>query len=376
MPLMRLIMAGILVGTWGYAAGFNATDSFINVPIAKQYRLNEIQFGFSQAYNGSPSIQDDSLDRYELDFKMVYAINHRNQVALNLVNPHTVVVHYQHTVTDGFGPYQLALGIRNMTEKPFSTWGNDAYVEEVNMSPFIVNSFYGEHTIVSVGYGIRGFMHPARSLSGIASFFETINGVFFGFSYNISMLRIMAEYDGRDVNMGVTFQPTSYFGIHLGITELFLEGDTNPQHMDAPRRVITLGVSTRNLFSHHDHLNKQIRDLNIMIGELEQRELKRIEAQKKSLTVSLISPKDALESEVVRLYSESLEDYNRREYGLAIQKLQKALALDPTNSLILSRLGSVYYTYGFKNYAKLYWKKALSVSPDDPNLQSIRRFVN
>ena len=62
------------------SAAYNTTDSYINVPIAKQYRLNEIQFGMSHAYNGSASIQEDE-DRYEMDFKTVYAINNNNQVA-------------------------------------------------------------------------------------------------------------------------------------------------------------------------------------------------------------------------------------------------------------------------------------------------------
>ena len=44
-----------------------------------------IQFGVSNAYNGSAAIQDEDA-RYEMDFKTVYSIHHRHQVALNLVN--------------------------------------------------------------------------------------------------------------------------------------------------------------------------------------------------------------------------------------------------------------------------------------------------
>ena len=60
-------------------AAFNSTDGYINVPIAKQYRMSEIQFGISNAYNGSAAIQDDETDRYEMDFKSVFSINSQNQ---------------------------------------------------------------------------------------------------------------------------------------------------------------------------------------------------------------------------------------------------------------------------------------------------------
>ena len=65
-------------------AAFNATDGYINVPIAKQYQSNELQFGISNAYNGSAAIQEDDIDRYEMDFKTAFAINSKKSTGTQL----------------------------------------------------------------------------------------------------------------------------------------------------------------------------------------------------------------------------------------------------------------------------------------------------
>ena len=89
--LTLCILAGQLMG-----AAFNATDGYINVPIAKQYQSNELQFGISNAYNGSAAIQEDDIDRYEMDFKAAFAINTKNQLVLNLANKNQFLLHFQH----------------------------------------------------------------------------------------------------------------------------------------------------------------------------------------------------------------------------------------------------------------------------------------
>lgn len=358
-----------------FSAAYNTTDSYINVPIAKQYLLNEIQFGMSHAYNGSASIQEEE-DRYEMDFKTVYAINNKNQLVLNLVNNNRFLAHYQFTLSDGFSPYQIGIGLRNITESPFSTWNNNKYIEDVNMSPYIVNTFYTEKTIFSIGYGLRGFQHTEQSLTGIGKFIENLNGVFFGFSYTEKIITLMGEYDGKDINFGLKITPSEFYELHIGLTEQFIDGDFNPQHNMAPKRQITFGISSRNLFSHNDYFNKQIRELNLKIAELEKKELQRIDQQKKKVEVKLISEDEILKARVAELYSKSLEKYNNRSYSESINLLQKALRIDPNNFLILSRLGSVYYTYGFMDHAAYYWKKAHKIEPNSPELKDIKEFIS
>ena len=369
-------VVGILISTTIAlnAAAFNATDSYINVPIAKQFKLNEIQFGVSNAYNGSAAIQDEDA-RYEMDFKTVYSIHHRHQVALNLVNKNRFVGHYQYAISDRFSPYQIAAGLRNITESPYNSWNDSKYNDDINMSPYIVNTFYGNKTTFSIGYGIRAFNHKTKTLKGIGSFIENLNGLFLGVSYDETVMSFMAEYDGRDMNFGVKFKPSDNYAINIALTEQFIDSDFNPQHNGAPRRQITFGISTRNLFSHNDYFNKQIKELNLRIAELEERELKRADQQKKKIEVEIIKEDDALKAKVADLYSESLIKYNQRDYGASIKRLRDALKLDPENVTIMSRLGSVYYTYGFLDHAAFYWEKALQNNPNIPNKTNIETFL-
>ena len=356
-------------------AAYNGIDGYINVPIAKQYRHNEIQFGVSHAYNGSASIQTDE-NRYEMDFKTVYAINNKNQVALNLVNPRTFVLHYQFTISDEFSPYQLGVGLKNINSEPFSTWNDNTFKQEVNMSPYIVNTFYTDKTTFSIGYGVRAFEHKVKSLSGIGKFIENLNGVFFGFEFKEKAISIMGEYDGKDINFGLKIKPSDTFEFNIGLTEQFIEGDFNPQHEMAPKRQITFGISSRNLFSHNDYFNKKIRDLNLKVAKLESRELERITQQKKKIEEKLITEDDILKAKVANLYSESLLKYNNRNYSKSIELLQQALKIDPNNIMILSRIGSVYYTYGFLDHAAFYWKKAYKLNPNSPDLNHVKEFIS
>ena len=373
---MKLILIiSLIITNHVLGAAYNSTDSYINVPIAKQYRLNEIQFGMSHAYNGSASIQQDE-NRYEMDFKTVYAINNKNQVALNLTNNNRFLAHYQFTVSDGFSPYQIGVGLRNITDSPFSTWNDDKYIEDVNMSPYIVNTFYSEKTSFSIGYGLRAFQHKSQSLTGIGKFVENLNGIFFGFAYTEKIVSIIGEYDGKDINFGIKVTPSEFYEFNIGLTEQFIDGDFNPQHNMAPKRQITFGISSRNLFSHNDYFNKQIRELNLKIAELEKKELKRVDQQKKKVEVKLISEDDILKAKVADLYSKSLEKYNNRKYSESINLLQQALKIDPQNFSILSRLGSVYYTYGFLDHAAFYWKKAYKINPNAADLQDVKEFIS
>ena len=74
----------------------------------------------------------------------------------------------------------------------------------------------------------------------------------------------------------------------------------------------------------------------------------------------------SLQSKVADHYTRSLDYYNQRNYDAAIYELHEALAIDPTNHLLLARLGSVYYTYGFLDHAAFYWKRAIDINPSYP----------
>ena len=373
--MTHIILYLLLLSIQLFSAAFNSTDSIINVPIAKQFRVNEIQFGLSTAYNGSTSLQDTD-QRYEVDFKGAYTFTEKFQFALNLVNDSTFVGHYHYTLTDRFSTYQTGVGLRNISASNYSTWGDGEYVEAINMSPYVVNTFYTPNSLFSIGYGLRAFQNQNTSLEGIGSFLQSLNGVFFGFSYTKQMLTFLAEYDGRDVNFGVMVKPKPYYEIHIGLTEQFIDGDYNPQHENAPKRHITFGFTYRDLFSPSKHYNKTIHDLNKIINDYETRELERIEEKSEKVDVALVTETEKLQSKVIDLYSQSLSYYNQRDYEKSLKLLHTALNIDPTNYLILARLGSVYYAYGFMDKATFYWRRAIEINPNAKELDDVKQFLN
>jgi hypothetical protein len=373
---MRLLILMTVVTIPLFGAAFNANDGLINVPIAKQYKSNEIELGFSTGYNQTAANTGSNDDLFEIDFKANYSINERHQIVMNSVNSARLIFHYQHTISEPFSPYQTAIGIRNITESQFTTWNKNKYKEDIQISPYIVNTFYGKETIFSIGYGIRNFQHTQEALTGIGKYFEKINGLFMGIGFRTKNVTLMAEYDGVDINYGIKVNPNDNYEINLALTEQLIDGNTNPNHKNAPRKHFTFGVSIKNIFSPNKHFNKKIRELNQMISEYEKREIKRKEDQKKNIITPLVKKDDILKAKITDLYTKSLDDYNARKYNNAIKKLHDANKLSPNNPLILSRLGSVYYTYGLVDHAMTYWKQANDIDPNIIKSNDIKKMLS
>ena len=70
----KIVVVLLLASIRLFSTAYSSTDSFINVPIAKAYDANEIQFGLLTGYSGSSSIQDES-SQYEYDIKGVYSFD-------------------------------------------------------------------------------------------------------------------------------------------------------------------------------------------------------------------------------------------------------------------------------------------------------------
>lgn len=69
----------------------------------------------------------------------------------------------------------------------------------------------------------------------------------------------------------------------------------------------------------------------------------------------------------------ALEKIYAGEYLVAAKECQEVLDLEPENALALTRLGSVYYAMGQVKQARVYWKQALSL---DPNNDVLKSFMN
>ena len=63
-------------------------------------------------------------------------------------------------------------------------------------------------------------------------------------------------------------------------------------------------------------------------------------------------------------------------YHQAIDTLNEVLALEPADLVALERLGSAYYSLGLHAKAREAWQKALTLSPNDPQLKKFLRKVS
>ena len=135
-------VVGILISTTIAlnAAAFNATDSYINVPIAKQFKLNEI----SLVYQMHTMVQQPSrmkMPAMKWISKQFTPFTIATKLHLTWLTKNRFVGHYQYAISDRFSPYQIAAGLRNITESPYNSWNDSKYNDDINMSPYIVNTF-------------------------------------------------------------------------------------------------------------------------------------------------------------------------------------------------------------------------------------------
>jgi hypothetical protein len=83
MKKIIFILLLITISNYSFGAAFNATDSLINIPIAKKYRTGEFSFGMSSAYSGSSSYRSNIKNAYEFDYKINMSLNRDLQLSLN-----------------------------------------------------------------------------------------------------------------------------------------------------------------------------------------------------------------------------------------------------------------------------------------------------
>tara|TARA_A100001015_G_scaffold293255_1_gene369632 strand:- start:30 stop:794 length:765 start_codon:yes stop_codon:yes gene_type:complete len=244
-----LVIVGIIsASTILYSAGFSATDGLINVPIAHEYIPSEIQFGVSAAYAGSAAKTTDANDRYDIDYKIAYAMNEQNQLAITFPRSNQFIAHFQYTFPKNEIDNQWGIGVRNITDSPFSTWGNGEFLQDNQMSPFVVNTRQIDRFQFSLGFGLGQFQHKQSAYKGLFKYIETFNGLFFGGAYEFDNLTLFGEYDGRDINLGVQIPISKEIDLNIALSELFIDSKTNPNQANAPTRQFTFSLISKGLF--------------------------------------------------------------------------------------------------------------------------------
>lgn len=382
------------------ASVYNTPAHLINIPIVETYEMGRIEYGSSVSYHDNRN--------FEFDFMVNYALLDRVILGVTMLESDQLVLNTHWNIFN-LKYFGMATGIQNITkDKSPDTWKGNDMTSETAYSPYIVSRIgLGPYINFHFGYGDNRFKsgNPGRGETTGAE------GMFYGLDVTIAAIKVQAEYDGRDTNIGFSVPMTKYAELNVAFTELFLAGAQNQNYDNAPVRNFALGIKFhRNLLSlkreRLAELNDQMTLLQTKYSELDKLhyemrlELERMKDERQSFTEDVNRLKTAIRDEtkflyerdkekkedlrkkylgvnqeigekVISLYYESFEYYYQKEYNKAIELLQKALVLDPYMPQLYMRMGSIYYELDMTKEAYESYMRAYELDPHNEELQQL-----
>ena len=410
MILRRVVLLGLsilLYSSLADAAVFNTPSHLINIPIVKDSQMGRLEFGSSIGYHDNKN--------YEFDFMINYSLLDRVILGVNLMETDQLAGHVHWNVFN-LKYFGMGAGMQYMADdKSPDTWADNETTSETAYSPYMVARLgLGPYINIHTGFGEGRFKPglPGRGGDSVGA-----EGMFYGLDIKIIKLKLMAEFDGRDTNIGVSLPITRYAELNVALTELFIDGSENPNYDNWPVRNIAVGIKFhRNMISlkrdrlvelndKMDALNNRHKDLDHLHAEMvieldrmyEQREqltqdvnrlktairdetkflYEKDKQKKENIRKKYIGVDQAVGEKVISLYYESFEHYYQKEYMQAIELLQKAIVLDPYMPQLYIRMGSIYYELDMPKEAYDSYMKAFDLDPHNEELLNLlSRFDN
>jgi hypothetical protein len=272
----------------------------INIPIASFYEPGEIEFGLATGVY--------SYSKYENDFKLNYSVSEKLIFGFTWMNSENVVGNVHATFFEiGRNPkVLLGGGLLYLTSSKYvSSWDEYSSNKTNTMSNYLVSTFQFKNKLnIYVGRGKKRFETLEKS-EGILGSLQSLGGIFFGFDFPILGGKLMGEFDGSDINLGMKYTISNKTEINLALTEMFIKGPINPESQ-APVRYFTFSVCFKeNIFESY---RKKFKDTNIEIERLN-KIAKILENQKKISDTKKENEEteNLKEKDIIRLYNESFE---------------------------------------------------------------------
>ena len=206
-----------------------------------------------------------------------------------------------------------------------------------------------------------------------------------GIEKNFVFGRLLIEYNGKHPIVGLKY---SYKNYRLYFS--YTIGNEKEQTDDVQTQMFSIGISfAENLVTQFEHLfatKKEIKefksDLRFRMEKLERliekdqmlRESKFLEDLEESLTKALTGQDEEKEElSIKRAYDhmqKGLEYYYVGNFKKSLKEYNTARKIIPNSVFVNMRLGSVHYQ--LKNYdeAQEFWRKALSLDPNNEQLQA------
>ncbi len=147
---------------------------------------------------------------------------------------------------------------------------------------------------------------------------------------------------------------------------------------DVTQNILINEELTRDMVKTHAEIRRELEESKKLRRELEvqlrayQNILRVLQARvsKVAIPTANVWPTTSyqVDDKVVTLYSKAFDLYYQKNYLAAIAALKEAIQLSPNQSLLYSRLGSIYYELGMKEEAQKSWRQALKLEPNNQEL--------
>ena len=322
--------------------------------------------------------------------------------------------HFQKNVLV-YGNVNLDIGAHDIFLRQGNYSTNGLATKDISLFAVISTDKTIKDYSISTHFGLgtgKIVQDPQKYLSDL----EQTVGIFLGFQFTTPLLkknggvRLLTEFDGMGVNLGLRIPILNLYQFNLGITHFdnfgnFATKDKNPPDYDAelteyapaiilgftmniPRLYGDKNISTYSMgagiYSQTDSsilfynpictevvesLRDSIRVGNNVIENLDaynimllHKEALLLDSTRKNLLREGIS--QSKQNEAMRYLSRSLRFFYDARYRDALSEVNTALKINPNLAIAYGRRGSIYYKLGDIRRATLNWNAALQLDPE------------
>lgn len=337
--LSLFILLGLTPSMNEVFAGFNRTMGLVNIPTGANFlKEGEFEEGASVLF---------SSDTLSLNVRFNYAINDKSEIGISILNENTARLNF-HWRALGMQKMLIGMGIQNIP------LGGTNTTSSFSLSPYVVVSLYFPQVDMyfHIGQGGGRFLNE----SGQSAAF---NGLFFGLEKTIKALKLLADFDGNYLNLGIRYSlsPTIIIegaAIKLNDTRNGLAACIGASFIQPPARKSIMEVEKK--------------------SEIPSASINETGSLLKGITGIGNETKITLDNLALEHAQTGTRYYYQGEYEKAVDSFKMAISLNPNFALFHSQIGSVYYKLKMLDSALAEWEKAYELNPDNQLKDFIENF--
>ncbi len=379
-----------------FATAFGAGSSLINVPLIKKYPVGKADAGVLMGLN--------SQQQYQFDYKFGFSVTEYLNVGLVFVRANTIVANFQATAMEfpDVNNLRIGFGMLNISSDPsITTWENENLMQSNHLVHYLGAGFDFMGGDLMIGSTKR-----RESLVGGTA--GILNTIFLGYSYPLDPTsKILVESDGDAMSFG-------YGGVINGVD--WKIAFSSPLESGTRNATLAfLSIQFQMTFDVFESYNKEFAKLKKTLDEYDkmskelsakrmafERDIKDLQRSKESLNAEIdklttrtsafqspdgsnkpatgaktedrskqIPVEYSNDAKSFQHYQKAQQLYASKQHYAALQELEKAFQLMPTQAIYPIQMGSIYFGLGDKDNAMVLWTKAYRLDPDHPEFKKL-----